>query len=347
MTSSGEILILQALIASLLLTYCSIAVCRKVGLIDSPGGRKSHAGDIPLAGGIAIFLAVVLISIAAQVTIFSPPLIWVAALLFVVGVIDDAVHINAWLRLVVHYCCGILMAIGAGIVIVQVGDLLTFGTIELLLLSLPLTALSVAGLCNAFNMIDGLDGLAASLVLIPLLVLVWLASQAGHPLLPALQIIALPILVFLLFNLGPDRAWLPRIFLGDAGSVTLGFLLTAALVALSQGPAALIAPVTALWLVAVPLMDMLATMLRRVRQGKSPLHPDRLHLHYSLLDAGLSPRQVLVLLLAYALGCAMLGLALEAWPASSSLLLYHVLFLMHCLLVTRGLRRFRNTQETA
>jgi UDP-GlcNAc:undecaprenyl-phosphate GlcNAc-1-phosphate transferase len=340
-------LILQALMASLLLTYCSIALCRKLGLIDSPGGRKGHAGDIPLAGGIAIFLTVVLLSATLQVTIFSSQLLWLAGLLFLIGVIDDAVHINAWLRLVLHYCCGIVMATGAGIVIVQVGDLLTFGTIELLLLSIPLTALSVAGLCNAFNMIDGLDGLAAGLVLIPLLVLAFLAAQADHPMLPALLLIALPVMVFLVFNLGPNRAWLPRIFLGDAGSVTLGFLLTAALVALSQGPQALIAPVTALWLVAVPLMDMLATMWRRVRQGQSPLHPDRLHLHYSLLDAGLSPRQVLVLLLAYALGCALLGLALEAVSASASLLLYHLVFLLHCLVVTRGLSRPRNTREPA
>ncbi|MCX2980379.1 undecaprenyl/decaprenyl-phosphate alpha-N-acetylglucosaminyl 1-phosphate transferase [Halieaceae bacterium IMCC14734] len=340
-------MILQALIFSLLLTYCSITVCRRLGLMDVPGGRKDHAGDIPLAGGIAIFLTVVLISVTQQVTVFSEQLLWVAALLFLIGVIDDALHINPWLRLGVHYFCGILMATAAGIAIIQVGDLLTFGTIELLLLCVPLTALAAAGLCNAFNMIDGLDGLAAGLVLIPLLLLAFLAWQAGHPMLPALLIIAVPVMVFLLFNLGPNRVWLPQIFLGDAGSVTLGFLLTAALVTLSQGQAALIAPVTALWLVTVPLMDMLATMLRRMRQGRSPLHPDRLHLHYALLDAGFSPRQVLLLLLAYALCCAGLGLVLEALPASVSLLLYHLMFLLHCLFVTRGLERICATHEPA
>ena len=340
-------MILLALITSLLLTYCSIAVCRRLGLVDVPGGRKAHCGDIPLAGGIGIFLTISLLSITQHVTVFSDQLLWVAALLFFVGVIDDAVHINAWLRLFVHYCCGLLMAIVAAVAIVEVGDLLTFGSIPLLLLSVPLTALSVAGLCNAINMIDGLDGLAAGLVLMPLLLLAGLAGAAGHPMLPALLLIAVPLGVFLVFNLGPNYAWLPRIFLGDAGSVTLGFLLTAALVALSQGPLALIEPVTALWFVTVPLMDMLATMLRRVRQGHSPLYSDRLHLHYSLRDAGLSSRQVLLLMFAYALACALLGLALESVPASLSLLLYHLLFVGHCLFVTRGIKRLYSKHEIA
>ncbi len=154
------------------------------------------------------------------------------------------------------------------IAITNVGNLLAMGDIPLLLLTVPLTALAVAGLSNAYNMIDGIDGLAASTITLPLSVLYLLALQAGHPMANTLLLMILPLLVFLLFNLGPNNRLLPKIFLGDAGSVTLGFLVTASLVYFSQGDNALILPVTALWLVTVPLMDMLATMLRRLRQGR-------------------------------------------------------------------------------
>ena len=126
----------------------------------------------------------------------------------------------------------------------------------------------MAGLSNAYNMIDGIDGLAASTICLPLLVLYLLAVQAGHPMAGSLLLMLVPLAVFLLFNLGPDNRLLPKMFLGDAGSVTMGFFVTASLVYFSQGNNALIEPVTALWLVTVPLMDMLATMLRRAKHGR-------------------------------------------------------------------------------
>jgi UDP-GlcNAc:undecaprenyl-phosphate GlcNAc-1-phosphate transferase len=139
--------------------------------------------------------------------------------------------------------------------------------------------------------------------------------------------------VFLLFNLGPDSRILPRLFLGDAGSVTLGFLVTASLIYFSQGENAVILPVTALWLVTVPLMDMLATMLRRYRHGRSLIAADRSHLHHTLMDRGLRSRQALAVLVGYAVLCAIVGLLLERIPEYLSLLCYIILFCGHCLYV--------------
>jgi UDP-GlcNAc:undecaprenyl-phosphate GlcNAc-1-phosphate transferase len=184
-------------------------------------------------------------------------------------------------------------------------------------------------------MIDGIDGLAASVIALPLLVLSALALRAGHPMADSLLLMLVPIGAFLLFNLGPDNRILPKVFLGDGGSVTLGFLVTAALIYFSQGGNALILPVTALWLVTVPLMDMLATILRRARHGHELMAADRSHLHHSLLDMGLSPRLTLVLLVAYAIACALLGKALEGVPEYLSLACYILLFLAHCLFVMK------------
>ena len=151
-----------------------------------------------------------------------------------------------------------------------------------------------------------------------------------------LLLMLIPITVFALFNLGPDTRLLPRIFLGDGGSVTLGFLVTSSLIYFSQGEQAVIRPVTALWLVTLPLMDMLATMMQRLRHGRKVMAADRSHLHHQLLAMGLNARATLAWLTAYACLCAGLGLALEQAPESVSLLLYFLLFVGHCLFVIKS-----------
>ncbi|MDE0930063.1 MAG: hypothetical protein OSA77_05200 [Halioglobus sp.] len=312
---------------------------RRVDLVDRPSDRKTHAGDVPLTGGLAIFATLLFGTIALSIEPYSVASLALAGGLVVVSVYDDYQHLNAVVRLAVHFGFGVLLAMIGGITISNVGDLLAGGDIPLLLLSVPLTALAIAGLCNAYNMIDGIHGLSTSLVVLPLAVLFFLARSAGHDGADFALLILIPCVVFLLFNLGPDNAVLPRIFLGDAGSVTLGFLVTASLVFFSQGEDAVIRPVTALWLVAVPLMDMIATMLGRWRAGASLTKADRTHLHHLLVDQGMRGRQALALLLAYAGVCAVVGLALERAPESLSLLAFFVLFVGHCVFVLRRRRR--------
>ncbi|MEP6390084.1 MAG: hypothetical protein ABJ056_09205 [Halioglobus sp.] len=148
-----------------------------------------------------------------------------------------------------------------------------------------------------------------------------------------------PLIVFLLFNLGPNTKYLPKIFLGDGGSITMGFLITASLVYFSQGDSTLINPVTALWLVTVPLMDMLATMARRHRHGRKLMEADRSHLHHSLLDLGLSPRIALLTIVVYALGCALLGLFLELFADYISMFSFFALFILHLAFIATASRK--------
>lgn len=329
-------LLLQLALAAILMTRATGASAYRLGLLDNPSSRKLHQGRVPLTGGIAIFLTILFGVWALDIQPLTYPMLAIACLVFAVGVFDDIRHINPWLRLGIQYCAGLLLASFAGIAIVEVGNLLGLGNIPLLLLSAPLTALAVAGLSNAYNMIDGIDGLAASTIALPLLVLYALAVNAGHPMAEFLLLVLVPLGVFLLFNLGPNNRLLPRIFLGDGGSVTLGFLVTASLVYFSQGDQALILPVTALWLVTLPLMDMLATMLRRARRGHSLMEADRSHLHHTLMDMGLSPRQTLKVLVSYAAVCALAGLALERVPEYFSLACYFLLFIGHCAFVIKS-----------
>ena len=330
------VLTITIAVAALSINWAAIFMARSVGLLDFPDSRKQHSGAIPLTGGVAIFLTILLGSLAFGIPPYSNNMMIIAFIVFMVGVFDDRSHINATARLLIQYGSGIALATFGGIVIVNAGNLLAMGDIPLLILAVPLTALSVAGLSNAYNMIDGIDGLAASTILLPLLVLYGLAITHHHPMAPALLLMVIPLFVFLVFNLGPNNRLLPKIFLGDGGSITLGFLVTASLVYFSQGDNALILPVTALWLVTVPLMDMIATMLRRWRKGRKLMDADRSHLHHTLMVMGLSPRLTLLLMVCYATVCAFIGLALESGPESVSLLLYTLLFIGHCAFVVRA-----------
>ncbi|TGD73122.1 undecaprenyl-phosphate alpha-N-acetylglucosaminyl 1-phosphate transferase [Mangrovimicrobium sediminis] len=321
---------------SLLFALVCVHGGARVGLVDHPDARKQHQGSVPLTGGAAIFLTLLTGTAVLGIEPFTAQMLVIAGAVFLVGLFDDLRHIDPWLRLGIQYAAGIALATYGGIAIHNVGDLLAVGAIPLALLTVPLTALAVAGLSNAYNMIDGIDGLAASLLALPLLVLLALALKAGHPMAPAVALMLLPIGVFLLFNLGPNTRWWPKMFLGDAGSITLGFLVTAALVYFSQGGNALIRPVTALWLVSVPLMDMLATMGRRLRLRRPLMEADRSHLHHALMDRGLSARQALLCMALYAALAAGLGLALEQIPEYFSMALYFLLFFGHCGFVLRA-----------
>lgn len=331
-----EVSILTILIAAFVTIRATASLGARMGLLDRPDARKQHTGVVPLTGGIGIFLTLLFGTFVLGIPPYTYSMMAIACAVFVVGLFDDFRHISARARLLIQFGSGLLLASVGNIAISNVGNLLALGDIPLLFLSVPLTALAVAGLSNAYNMIDGIDGLAASTITLPLLLLYLLALQAGHPMSDSLLLMLVPLAVFLLFNLGPDNRALPKLFLGDAGSVTLGFLVTASLVYFSQGGNTLIRPVTALWLVTVPLMDMLATMLRRFRHGRSVMAADRSHLHHTLMGLGFSPRQTLIILVTYAIVCAVAGLLLEGVPEYLSLLCYFLLFGGHCVFVIRS-----------
>lgn len=323
---------------SLVFAWLAILFARGTGLVDRPDQRKQHEGHVPLAGGLALFSVLVAADVLYRLPPFGSLELGLIGVVFVAGLWDDWRELPASKRLLVQFACGCLMVVSAKFVLRQVGDLLGFGPIGLGFLALPLTALAFAGMANAYNMIDGVDGLAATLALLPLAALALLAHNVGHPVYPTLIALILPLLIFLLFNLGSNSAWFPKMFLGDSGSNLLGFIVCGLLVYLSQGADPLIPPVTSLWLVAVPLMDMLATMLLRVCEGHHPMRPDRRHLHHLLQDLGAGAAATRYIVLSYAMVLAVLGLALMQLPEYVSMYLYLGVFGCHCAFVLRSRR---------
>jgi UDP-GlcNAc:undecaprenyl-phosphate GlcNAc-1-phosphate transferase len=342
-----KLLLFTITILALSFNWLAIYLSEKFKLLDVPDSRKHHSGAIPLTGGIGIFLTVLSGTYILGIEPYTYHMLFIASVVFFIGVYDDRNTLSATWRLIIQYGSGIALATYGGITIREAGNLLALGDIPLLILAVPLTALSVAGLSNAYNMIDGIDGLAASTILVPLLVLGGLAEAHSHAMAPALILLVIPLCIFLLFNLGPNNRLLPKIFLGDNGSTTMGFMVAASLIYFSQGEQALIRPVTALWLVTLPLMDMLATMLRRARSGRKIMDADRSHLHHTLMDLGLSAHKTLVVLVVYAIACALLGLALENLPESLSLLAYFLLFIAHCIFVLLFDRQRRAREQAS
>lgn len=291
-----------------------------IGLVDLPDARKSHQGPIPLIGGVAIFIAVGAACLVPQATGLSagaPEIVSFllgGLLLVCVGLVDDYIELSPFARLLAQTAAAIAMIYG-GIVLSDLGNLTPSGdTLWLGILAAPFTIFATIGVINALNMCDGLDGLSGSQALVSLTgfgIALSLWGYGGHA--GLLLVLAGGVIGFLLFNMrlpGRSRA---AIFLGDAGSMFLGFALTWFAISLSQGPKRVLHPAAALWFIMVPIMDAVAMMLRRMIKGRSPFSPDREHLHHILLLAGYSVNQTVTIMAAIAAAGVVVGLASVWW----------------------------------
>ena len=312
MDSAGSLGLFSGLIAFFsLLILKPFAV--RVRLLDLPDHRKVHKGAVPLTGGLSAFIGLFAAWMISMPLIGGYGIYLLASLMLVLlGAVDDARDVPAQFRLWAQVALGALLTYGSGVSLVHFGDLLGLGVIELGWLGPLITIAAVIGATNAFNMIDGIDGLAGSMSLVALLSLSLLFLQTpGNSLELALAFsIAIALLPYLAANLRmpPFRK---KIFMGDAGSMFIGFSIVWLLVKGTQPETQALRPVTALWIIAIPLMDMVAIMVRRARKGQSVMKPDREHLHHIFMRAGFTDREALLVITLVSLVFAAIGLAGE------------------------------------
>lgn len=267
---------------------------RRHGLVDRPGGRKDHAVPTPVTGGLSI-------AVAAITTLFlvggysqaTAAYCAASALLLIVGFLDDAHDVRWYWRILSHLTAGLIMVYWGGVRIEHVGAIFTVAPISLGALSVPFTLFAIVGLINAINMVDGVDGLGGSLCLVAVAMLGAAAVYAGNDGLVSWVIpLGSATAVFLLFNMRFPWQRRARVFLGNAGSAFLGFSIGWLFFRLTQDTAHPVSPVLAPWFLAVPVVDCLVSIARRIRMGRSPFHADRGHIHHLMLDAGFTPTQV-------------------------------------------------------
>ena len=282
----------------------------KFRLVDKPDQRKLHKGAVPLVGGLSAFVGVFL-GFMLGMPLTSGYLIFLlcASVLVVLGAVDDARDISAKFRLFAQVVLGAVLVYGSGDSLESFGNLVGLGVIELGVFGPLVSIAAVIGATNAFNMIDGIDGLAGSLSLIALLSLALLFSVSdGHEAGLALSLgLSCALIPYLMANLRipPFKR---RIFMGDAGSMFIGFAIVWLMIQGAPLEGAAFRPVTALWLIALPLIDMVVIMVRRARKGQSVMNPDREHLHHIFMRAGFSDRQALMLISFVAMLFASFGL---------------------------------------
>ena len=298
-----------------------------IGLVDRPGGRKRHVGNVPLIGGLAMFagLATAGPSIQGSLSI-DPALLVAASVLIVVGVLDDRFDLPPSVRFLAQIIAALVMTVGAGVYASNIGPVFFGDDVYLGQFAVLFTILVVGSSINAFNMFDGSDGVAGGQALVCLLGLATaelIGGQFDH--LSIILALAGCICAFLVFNL-PFEATRPvRVFMGDAGSTMLGFVLAWVAVSMCQGPGAVIAPVTILWIWALPLMDFFCSMVRRVLDGRSPFHADAEHLHHVLRRAGLSTMQTFLAETAAGLLLGTIGIAGYAFGVHDGVMFFGLL----------------------
>ncbi|MDF0533010.1 UDP-N-acetylglucosamine--undecaprenyl-phosphate N-acetylglucosaminephosphotransferase [Shewanella sp. A32] len=317
------------LISSFLISFFAVKIIRpiavKAGLVDLPNERKLHNGAIPLVGGICIYIGVLMASMFFITDSQTLNIYFVsAAMLLFLGVLDDKYDLSVRLRLASQVIVASMMIFGAGYYLRSLGSILGF-EVYLGAVGTIVTIIAVIGAINAFNMVDGIDGLAGMLSLITFAALAFLLSRANNDwyILPVLFIAS--IVAYLMFNLSWPKNF-GKIFMGDAGSMLIGLTVVWLLVIGTDSSVKAFRPVTALYLIAIPLMDMTSIMYRRIRKGVSPFQPDRNHLHHIFERAGFNRRQTLAII-------SMMGASLAVIGCVSEIYAVHEWIMFTCFMV--------------
>lgn len=300
------LVVASAALASAGMIVCLRPAARTLGLIDRPGGRKAHDLPVPVVGGLAMYLGL------APFVFTSPTptaygLATALGILALVGALDDRRPISARTRLFAEFAAAAII-IASGDSVRYLGDLLGFGPIGTSVLAPAFTLVCFVGASNAMNMSDGLDGLAGSLALVACGWFTVIALAAGNAAVAGIGAAAIGVVIgFLVFNLRTPWRKRATVFMGDAGSMVLGFLLAWFAIELAGERPSLLTPIGAVWILAVPLLDMGSVMLSRLKHRVSPFAGDRRHIHYVLVDGGMSVPQAVGVKVAAAVICGAIG----------------------------------------
>lgn len=290
---------LLALVLSLVITPLVKKLAIRWGVMDKPNQRKVHQQLMPRMGGLAIFISFALVVLITQpITETILGLLVGATWIVLVGIVDDFKGLSARVKLV-GQIIGALILIGFGYKVNFITNPFSEGMLILGKLAIPITVLWIIGVTNAVNLIDGLDGLAAGTSGIAALTmaLVVLSQYAFNPALAADSLVVIPLalillgslLGFLKYNFHPAQ-----IFMGDSGSMFLGFTLSAlAITGLTKG-AAVISVFIPIVILGIPILDTFFAILRRYLNKQPIFQPDKHHLHHCLLEKGLSHRQTVL-----------------------------------------------------
>ena len=298
-------------------------VARRAGWVDRPSARKIHDGEVPLIGGWGVLLGLVVVQVAAPAEERAPLGYWIGALLlFIVALVDDRYPIRARYRFMVQIAAAIAGVSIGGSVLPGLGNLFGTGVLSSWWIVAPVTIFGTVALINAVNFTDGLDGLCGGLGLISLfwfLITVAIATSLAYrsdaaamefagALIPLAAAVMGGLAAFLFFNMRSPWRGRAAVFMGDSGSMLVGFTLAwFAVHVTSVYSDASVSPVVCLWIMAVPLADSASCFVRRILSNVTPMTADLKHFHHLLMRSGMSVPQAVAMTHAGSFICGLVG----------------------------------------
>ena len=303
--------LLIAAVITFALTPVAMRAAWRLGVVDRPGGRRIHDRPIPLLGGVAIFLGI-LVAVLPNLDVdrrYASILIG-AGLICLLGVVDDRFGIPPLPKLLGQIACAAIpVATGMTIDSITI-PLIEPSTVSFGVLAYPLTIIFIVAVANVVNLADGMDGLAAGVCGISALTFAILALSLGRISAGVMAAaVAGACLGFLPWNFNPAK-----VFMGDSGALVLGFLLACVSVQGVMKTAAALSLVFPLVVLLVPILDTSFVILKRLKSGQSIASADKNHFHHRLLRVGYTQRQAVGLLCAWSAVLAAFALAIRLFP---------------------------------
>ena len=305
---------------------------KNVGLIDIPNERSVHKKPIPRGAGVAFVLAVLIPLLLFDLEHFKTYYYIYAAigLVFIAGVWDDLKDISPKVKFIFIFFSSIILYIND----VAIYALGTYFGYELILpgwLVFPFTFFAIAGYTNALNLMDGLDGLAASISIVILVTFLAIGLVHGDAFIISLSAcFIVTLLAFLLFNWNPAK-----VFMGDSGSLSLGMVIAILAIQSTQ----YITPISILFIVALPVLDTFIVMIRRMQRHISPFHADKNHMHHFLFNVKGDIRYTVIILAMMQMIFSIIGYQVSQASDFLSLVLFMLLFSIYLNLFDQRLKR--------
>lgn len=336
------VLVMHTFLLTLLITFTVstlmvpivIKLANKIGAVDVPNGRKVHKQPIPRIGGVAIYVAFVVgFFFILSYTNLNISILVAASVIAITGFIDDKFQIKPWQKLVGQFLAA-LIVIFDGLHI----NYLTIPFVEQSIpintwIAIPISLIWIIGVTNAVNLIDGLDGLASGVTIIASLSIFIMSLIMGNIVIALLALALIgSVLGFLIYNFYPAK-----IFMGDTGSLLLGFLL-AVFSIFNFKQVTFITFIIPILILAVPIIDTTVAIIRRKVNKQRIMDPDKNHLHHRLLDSGFSHRQAVVFIYFISIFFGTTAILLYKASLLTSIILFIViLFLIELLIEVFGL----------
>ncbi len=289
-------------------------------LVDLPDrSRKFHKRPTPLTGGLGILIALLvsgklyidLNNLTGYLPEFTFQLMVISIPLLILFLIDDFKDLEPIYRILIQVFLSIYMIMSTGVYLETLGNLFGLGDINLGVFSIPVTIFCVVGIMNAFNMMDGINGLCSGCAMITLMLIGFYSGLIYDSM---LVLIIGSMIGFVLFNMGifgKKRG----VFLGDSGSNLVGFWVAWIAIYASQSVIYSIEPITVLWFVAIPLLDCIGLIYSRTKKGKSWSDAGRDHIHHKLMNI-FSPKRTLFVILLITVFTGIFGILIESYLSS-------------------------------